>query len=157
MAELAGEITVRRTDYWKKFNAGFRTMSRRFLPSDELKLEYLPSVSGHYLEVLESGREADRRFGHTRRGPHRDDFRVLLNSRPLRAFGSYGQQRMAALALALAEAETALSAGRRPVYLMDDVAAELDEAGTEITTSASPLSCAAAQKRLTTMLVRSKA
>lgn len=36
-------------------------------------------------------------------GPHRDDFRFLVNDRDLRLFGSRGQQRSAALALKLAE------------------------------------------------------
>lgn len=134
MAEITDEIGERRREYWKKFNAHFQQMSRRFLPADELKLVWLPSVGPNedYLEVLARSRGAERRFGHTRRGPHRDDFGVLLNSRSLRSFGSYGQQRMAALTLALAEAETALSAGRRPIYLMDDVAAELDDANTKL-------------------------
>ncbi|MBN2380123.1 DNA replication and repair protein RecF [candidate division WOR-3 bacterium] len=132
MAELAADIWQRRGEYWKKFNSHFVEMSRRFLPQNELRLEYLQSVTADYLTALERGRETDRRFSHTRLGPHRDDFRILLNARPLRSFGSYGQQRMAALTLALAEAETALSAGRQPIYLMDDVAAELDNVNTKL-------------------------
>ncbi|MBD3285065.1 DNA replication and repair protein RecF [candidate division WOR-3 bacterium] len=134
MAELAADIADRRRDYWKKFTSHFHLMSARFLETDELKLEYIPSVQAgeDYAEVLRKGRRLEEKFGHTRRGPHRDDFRILLNRRPLRAFGSYGQQRMAALALTLAEAETALTAGRRPVYLMDDVAAELDDVHTKL-------------------------
>lgn len=129
LAESAGEIALRRNAYWRDFKSHFEGMSRRFLPDDEIRLEYLSSVGSHqdYLALLARSRKAERRVGYTRRGPHRDDFRLLINSRPLRAFGSYGQQRLVALALALAEAETALAAGRRPVYIMDDVAAELDD------------------------------
>ncbi|TET23279.1 MAG: DNA replication and repair protein RecF [Candidatus Stahlbacteria bacterium] len=134
LAELAGEIRERRLEYWQNFNGHFEQMSRRFLPADEIRLEYLPNVGGkeNYLEVLARSREAERQIGYTRRGPHRDDFRILLNSRPLRVFGSYGEHRLAALALALAEAETALASGRRPIYLMDDVAAELDNDNTHL-------------------------
>ncbi len=134
LAELAVEIEARRADYWQRFGDHFLKTSRRFLPSDELQLEYIPDVEeiSKYRELLERGRESDRRLGVTRHGPHRDDFRILLNSRSLRAFGSYGQQRLAALALALAEAETLLAAGRRPLYLMDDVAAELDNSNTRL-------------------------
>ena len=42
-------------------------------------------------------------------GPHRDDLEILQEGRPLRSFGSQGQQRTAALAL------------------LDDVLSELDE------------------------------
>lgn len=134
LAELACEIQIRRMEYWQKFIPHFSRAGKRFLPAEELNLEYLPDVSDvkHYAELLARSREADRRLGVTRHGPHRDDFRILLNMRPLRAFGSYGQQRLTALALSLAEAETVLAAGRRPLYLMDDVAAELDDANTHL-------------------------
>jgi DNA replication and repair protein RecF len=47
--------------------------------------------------------------------------------RDLRTYGSGGQQRTAALALRLAEADTLRERlGREPVYLLDDVFAELD-------------------------------
>jgi len=134
LAELAGEIWARRTKYWRVFLEHFQRMSRRFLPRQEVRLEYRFDVepSEDYLSVLARERRAERRLGFTRHGPHRDDFRILLDARPLRSFGSAGHQRLAALALALAEAETALSAGRKPIYLMDDVAAELDEENTRL-------------------------
>ncbi len=45
----------------------------------------------------------------------------------LRSFGSAGQQRSAAVALRLVEAETLRAArGRRPIVMLDDVFAELD-------------------------------
>lgn len=134
LAELAGEISWRRSEYWQNFKTRFEQMSRCFLPADQIRLGYLPNVGGkeNYLEVLARSRETERQVGYTRRGPHRDDFRILLNSRPLRVFGSYGEERLAALALALAEAETALASGRRPIYLMDDVAAELDDRNTRL-------------------------
>ena len=64
-------------------------------------------------------------------GPHRDDLRLGLLGRrdqlSLRAFGSAGQQRTAAIALRMVEAETwRESRGRRPIVMLDDVFAELD-------------------------------
>ncbi len=60
-------------------------------------------------------------------GPHRDDLALRLAGRDLRTFGSAGQQRTAAIALRLLEAE-ALTAARQatPIALYDDVFAELD-------------------------------
>ncbi len=134
LAELASELSSRRDEYWKLFSDQFARMSRRFLPADEISLEYVPNVppSSAYLELLAESRKEDRKRGITHRGPHRDDFRILLNGRSLRSFGSYGQQRLTALALALAEAGTVLAAGHKPVYIMDDVAAELDDANTRL-------------------------
>ncbi|MER3484731.1 MAG: hypothetical protein C4345_00875 [Chloroflexota bacterium] len=60
-------------------------------------------------------------------GPHRDDVRLTLNGRELAAFGSRGQQRLAVVALKLAETDLMASqSGERPVVLLDDVLSELD-------------------------------
>jgi DNA replication and repair protein RecF len=82
---------------------------------------------------LHAGRERDIRRGFTTVGPHRDDMVIRAEvetdgpERDLRAFGSGGQKRTAAIALRLAEADSLRDArGREPVYLLDDVFAELD-------------------------------
>ncbi len=54
---------------------------------------------------------------------------VLAGTRELRSFGSQGEQRLAVLALLLAEAELiAQRAGVPPLLLLDDVLSELDPA-----------------------------
>lgn len=71
--------------------------------------------------------DRDLRRGMTTVGPHRDDLRLTLDDRDLRAYGSAGQQRTAAIALRLLEAETLTAArGTPPIALYDDVFAELD-------------------------------
>ncbi len=71
--------------------------------------------------------DRDLRRGMTTTGPHRDDMDLSLNERELRTYGSAGQQRTAAVALRLLEAETLTAArGSSPVALYDDVFAELD-------------------------------
>ncbi len=60
-------------------------------------------------------------------GPHLDDVVLAAGTRELRSFGSQGEQRLAMLALLLAEAE--LITARRgvpPLLLLDDVLSELD-------------------------------
>jgi DNA replication and repair protein RecF len=60
-------------------------------------------------------------------GPHRDDLTLSLGGHALADFGSRGQQRTAALALKLAEAEHLRQrTGESPVLLLDDVLSELD-------------------------------
>ncbi|MCL2531390.1 MAG: DNA replication and repair protein RecF [Oscillospiraceae bacterium] len=72
-------------------------------------------------------RQSDLRRQMTTVGPHRDDLILTLNGRPLRDFGSQGQQRSAALALKLAEAAVLRdTTGETPVALLDDVLSELD-------------------------------
>lgn len=75
--------------------------------------------------------ERELRRGVTLVGPHRDDLKVWGLDGPepleLRGFGSAGQQRTAAIALRLAEADTLRAArGREPIIMLDDVFAELD-------------------------------
>jgi DNA replication and repair protein RecF len=71
--------------------------------------------------------ESDLERGFTQHGPHRDDVVLLRDGRELRAFGSQGEQRLALLALLLAE-RGALEAERAapPLLLLDDVMSELD-------------------------------
>jgi DNA replication and repair protein RecF len=60
-------------------------------------------------------------------GPHRDDFGFSLDTVDLNTFGSRGQQRLAVLALKLAEADWMhAQIGELPVILLDDVLSELD-------------------------------
>ena len=71
--------------------------------------------------------ERDMQFGYTTIGPHRDDFKILLNNIDVRSFGSQGQQRTCALTLKLAELEYFReNTGEYPVLLLDDVLSELD-------------------------------
>jgi DNA replication and repair protein RecF len=78
-------------------------------------------------DALARSRAADIRRGLTHAGPHRDDLSLTLGGRDLRAFGSAGQQRTAAIALRLLESTTRRAAsGSEPVVLLDDPFAELD-------------------------------
>jgi DNA replication and repair protein RecF len=62
-------------------------------------------------------------------GPHRDELRLTLDGRDARHVGSAGQQRTAALALRLLEAESLARAHHTaPLALFDDAFAELDAA-----------------------------
>lgn len=77
--------------------------------------------------------ELDRRLakdlerGVTGIGPHLHDLRMEAGGRELRAYGSQGEQRVAVLALVLAEADTlAARTDAAPLVLLDDVLSELD-------------------------------
>lgn len=81
-----------------------------------------------YQEELKKRHRLDYVRGYTSMGPHRDDFEILQEGRPLRSFGSQGQQRTAALALKLSELEFIFhSKEEYPILLLDDVLSELDE------------------------------
>jgi DNA replication and repair protein RecF len=71
--------------------------------------------------------ERDLERGSTGLGPHLDEIAVLAGDRDLRTFGSQGEQRLAVLALLLAEAELLSERGGvPPLLLLDDALSELD-------------------------------
>jgi DNA replication and repair protein RecF len=79
------------------------------------------------LEALAAVLDRDLDRGVTSLGPHLDDVVLSEGGRDLRNFGSQGEQRLALLALLLAEAETiADRTGVPPLLLLDDVLSELD-------------------------------
>ena len=77
--------------------------------------------------ALHARLDRDLERGSTGTGPHLDDVAILAGARDLRAFGSQGEQRVAVLALLLAEAELVCARrGFPPLLLLDDVLSELD-------------------------------
>jgi DNA replication and repair protein RecF len=107
----------------------FSDLARRLgLPDAEIS--YRPRVSGGRAELIEElarRRERDLGRAYTSYGPQLDEVELRVGGRPLRRFGSQGQQRLALLALLFAERAALLDAGRRaPLMLLDDVMSELD-------------------------------
>ena len=96
-----------------------------------VELRYRPRSSaadadGLAAELAERG-DTDLERGFTTHGPHRDDLALMRDGRDLRLYGSQGEQRLALLALLLAE-RSVLEAerGAPPLMLLDDVMSELD-------------------------------
>ena len=78
-------------------------------------------------EDLASRIDLDLDRGVTGAGPHLHDLRIEAGGRELRSFGSQGEQRMAVLALVLAEADALRDRlDVSPLVLLDDVLSELD-------------------------------
>ena len=72
-------------------------------------------------------REEDARRQTTCFGPHRDEIELSLSGEALKAFGSQGQMRTAALSMKLAAFDLLEAAqGEPPLLLLDDVLSELD-------------------------------
>ena len=95
------------------------------------QLRYLPESQAQtrdqWLEIFAKERTKDRLFGSTRKGPHRDDFSLLLNDQDACDFGSEGQQKGLVLALRMAEFSfLKQKLGRTPLLLADDFLGELD-------------------------------
>ncbi|MAT98729.1 MAG: hypothetical protein CL608_16425 [Anaerolineaceae bacterium] len=85
-------------------------------------------VTERFVKLLQESLSTDIARGATTIGPHRDDWSFQLNGRSLGNFGSRGQQRTAILALKMGEINWMTTVtGERPILLLDEVVAELDE------------------------------
>lgn len=84
-------------------------------------------IRDELLQLFERHARSDERYGTTTAGPHRDDLLLSLDNRPLKAFGSQGQQKSFVLALKMAEMENLQTIfNEPPLLLLDDMSSELD-------------------------------
>jgi DNA replication and repair protein RecF len=88
---------------------------------------------GHrFTQALERSEAQEIRMRQSMVGPHRDDLILDLDGRSVRRYGSQGEQRSAAIALKLAQAELIHQrSGDRPVVFLDDIFSELDRQRSE--------------------------
>ena len=149
LVDAGTQIFMARAGWVAASRESFKRCYGAISGGQEATLEYRPAVKiaelntnetgaadawrGAFLAELERQAERERRRGLTLVGPHRDDlgFQVSAESDrvTLRSYGSAGQQRTAAVALRMVEAETLRAGrGRQPIVMLDDVFAEFDPA-----------------------------
>jgi DNA replication and repair protein RecF len=131
---LGAQIHREREQYVAGLNA---TIERQLFERRDLATHYVSSLKGKgdladYESVMRSRMAvrlvAEVAAGHALIGPHRDDWEIQLDGREIRVYGSSGQQRSALLLLDLAAISLYnSSANDHPVFIIDDVDAELDE------------------------------
>ncbi len=140
LAKLGAELLRERRAWVAEVAARFAALCAAIAASDRLEIRYASAISsqqdaeGALARELEQRRTLDIRRGITHAGPHRDDLVITIaggDNAPydLRTFGSAGQQRTAAIAMRLLEAETLRDRRRdgcAPVFLLDDPFSELD-------------------------------
>lgn len=122
------ELTRLRRDLIPKLSP-LACLSYRQISSatEELRLEYQPSVKKDFAVELAQSCARERAYRSTLIGPHRDDLELLVNDRSAAQFGSEGQKRTIAIALKLTQAEYLSEVhGSPPILLIDDVMGELD-------------------------------
>ena len=124
VATLGAELVTNRLEALEILSSSFRERAGELgLPEAMLRYEGEPPTR----EALEAAFARDLERGTTSLGPHLDDVLVSSAGRDLRSFGSQGEQRLALLALLLAEAEAiTVRSGVPPLLLLDDVLSELD-------------------------------
>ncbi|MES1248240.1 MAG: DNA replication and repair protein RecF [Actinomycetota bacterium] len=126
VAELGTQLVAAREETLALLASAFAERAGELGLSDAaLRYEGEPPT----VEALDARLDRDLDRGITGLGPHLHDVVIASGSRELRSFGSQGEQRLAVLALLLAEAEViADRRGFAPLLLLDDVLSELDPA-----------------------------
>ena len=134
LVRLATQIHRARVDYVERLN---QVLERRIFGSEEISLGYVSALAGKgdlsdfeglISERLRLRLPAELAAGYALIGPHRDDLGILFDGREMRVYGSSGQQRSALLLLDLAAISLYnLTHCDYPLFLIDDVDAELDE------------------------------
>lgn len=137
MAKYGADIMERRRSFIARISESAQISHQEISGGAErLTAAYRPAVESEetgaalrdvLVRALRLARENDIRRGTSTVGPHRDDLALLLSGMDVRAYGSQGQQRTAALSLKLAELDIMhREIGEWPVLLLDDVMSELD-------------------------------
>jgi DNA replication and repair protein RecF len=131
LAQNALALREQRSDAVALLAGPFSERARQLGCSGEVTLEYRPRSRAAGVQALlaelEERLPGDLERGFSSHGPHRDELAVLRDGRELRVYGSQGEQRVALLALLLAErAVLARERDRTPLMLLDDVMSELD-------------------------------
>ncbi len=132
LVALSAQVHRARTEYVGFLNDALE----HSLFDDGISIRYVSSLEGKgdlsdyeglITERLHTRMQAEVFAGACLIGPHRDDLSVLFGGRDLRSFGSSGQQRSALITLDLAAISVYHCQHQDyPIFLIDDVDAELD-------------------------------
>ena len=116
-------------EYHNHFSGGAEEFQLSYKTVSTVKDPFAPVavLTDDLLEHLHSHHQAELESAQCLTGPHKDDFDVTLSGLSIKAFGSQGQTRTAAISLKLAQRELmGRESGQTPVLLLDDVLSELD-------------------------------
>ena len=129
LAEVAEQLNRLREGYLKLLEPVFFELLSGLVDLPDLKVGFYSgwSANRNYADILEETLDRDLQLGYTQRGPQRADLKLTLNGVNAAERLSRGQQKLVVVALKLAQGKLLSKAeGRKCVFLVDDLAAELD-------------------------------
>ena len=115
--------------FHSQFSGGVENFSLEYKTVSSVKDPFAPvhQLINDLFDHLERHQRAELETAQCLTGPHKDDFSVSLSGIDLKAYGSQGQTRTAAISLKLDQRELmGREWGEEPVLLLDDVLSELD-------------------------------
>lgn len=125
----AQELNKLRQEYIKKLSPLFFNIFSELLDIPEISFDYYQGwdESRGLQEVLDSTYHRDATLGYTQHGPQRADLIFKAQGLPVQDVLSRGEQKLFVIALRLAQGLLLqILTDKRCLYLLDDIAAELD-------------------------------
>lgn len=122
-----------RIEFIEAYQPGFNRYFGEIVSSEErASLKYRPSIDENtedgWKSALHRQQERDKVNHYTSVGIHRDDLLFYIHDRPLKNYGSQGQQKTFVIALKLAQYELLqIQKEMAPILLLDDIFDKLDE------------------------------
>jgi DNA replication and repair protein RecF len=129
LAEAGEAIDALYQDYLTELTPIFDATMHHFLPEVSATLHYARGWDEEcsLLAALSRAYERSSLLGYTTVGLHRCDLPVMVLGKPAQDHLSRGQLKLASYALAIAQGQLLKArTGQCPIYLIDDIAAELD-------------------------------
>lgn len=137
MIEKGIKIYEYRYNFFKKINEKLPIIFKKLSNLDNLQIKYETNIDldsfnyekirSNYENKIKKNFKIELMQGVTLIGPHRDDFSFVLDGMDMKFFSSQGQQRLAVIALKIAEIYLfKQEKGEAPVLLLDDIFSEID-------------------------------
>jgi len=126
--KLSAQIIQKRLEIIQELNNNVKVLLNLFVSNvQEVKVVYKNSLNAFDEQSIhkniKKNMDNDFRFGWTTKGPHRDDFDVLIDGKSAKIYASEGQIKLTALSLILSTTFLLVN----PVLLLDDLFSELDK------------------------------
>lgn len=132
LAATAADVIAQRHGYCEILKVQLaRVIAASGLPFPPIELRYRPSptngLEGQAViaDALDRIAERERRRQTPLLGPHRDELEILWGGHEIRRVASAGERKALSLMLIAAHGRVMEEAGRPPLYLLDDLDAEL--------------------------------
>lgn len=135
LCTMAEQLDASRSQYIEQLTPTFSTLLALLLPEASVTLSYYRGWSNELglEEVLNRNHLRDLDLGYTQHGPHRAEILLHTDGKPVKDTLSQGQHKTLIYALRLAQGCLLYKqTTKRPLYLIDDLPAELDESKLKI-------------------------
>jgi len=138
LIEKEVDILIERELFLKKINDRIGKIFNDIFGSSNIYIKYKTSIEidtddvetlkRRFKDLYTKNEKKEIDVGMTLFGPHRDDFTILIDDKDIKEYGSQGQQKLAMIALKLAEIDVFKEfTGSNPILLLDDIFSELDK------------------------------